>query len=167
MKPTKPHESQRGYFAWYIYDAMEKDPNIWVLTGDLGYKMLDSIKEDFPDRFINCGASEQAMLDIAVGLALTGKKIVVYSITPFLLARAYETIRNYIDHEVLDIKLIGSGRDKDYAHDGWSHDASDAKAILNNFPNFVEYWPENKEEMSWVVKDMLSNDRPCFVSLKR
>lgn len=167
MKPTKPHESQRGYFFWYLYDAMEKDPNIWVLTGDLGFGALDAIRDDFPERFVNCGAAEQGMLDIAVGLALTGKTVIAYSITPFLLARAYETIRNYIDHEQIPVKLIGSGRDRDYAHDGWSHDASDALGIIANFPNLVEYWPNTKEEMSWLVTNMLDNGKPSFVSLKR
>lgn len=163
----KPHESQRGYFSYYLEKEMEKDSNIWVLTGDLGYGMWDSIKENYPDRFINCGAAEQAMLDIAVGLALTGKTVIAYSITPFLLARAYETIRLYIDHEEIPVKLIGSGRDKDYAHDGFSHDASDALGIIANFPNLVEYWPNTKEEMSWLVPNMLNNGKPTFVSLSR
>ena len=168
MKPTKPHDSMKGYFAWHLYDEMEKDPSIVLVTMDLGYGMWDAIRDDFGERFYNVGASEQGGMDIAVGLALTGKTVVVYSITPFLLARAYETIRNYIDHEMIPVKLIGSGRDRDYAvTDGFSHDCSDAKKILSNFDNIVEYWPESKDEMAWLVPDMLGNEKPSFVSLKR
>lgn len=158
----------KGMFAWYLYDEMEKDPSIVVVTMDLGYGMWDAIRDDFGERFFNVGASEQAGLDIAVGLALTGKTVIAYSITPFLLARAYETIRNYIDHEQIPVKLIGSGRDKDYARtDGFSHDCSDALGIIANFPNLVEYWPQTKEEMSWLVPNMLRNGKPTFVSLSR
>jgi transketolase len=167
MKPTKPHDSMRGFFGFYLYEAMEKDPNIVVVTFDLGMGLFDKIKEDFGERFYNVGASEAGGMDIAVGLALTGKTVIAYSITPFLLARAYETIRNYIDHEEIPIKLIGSGRDKDYSHDGFSHDCSDAKKILSNFDNIVEYWPDSKEDMVWLVPNMLGNGKPCFVSLKR
>jgi transketolase len=167
MKLDKPYNSQRGYFSWYLYDAMLKDSSIFLLTGDLGYKMFDNIASDFPSRFINTGAAEQTLLDMAVGLSLSGKIAVCYSITPFLLARGYETIRNYINHENLPVKLVASGRDKDYHVDGYSHDASDAKDILALFDSIVEYWPQGFIDMSWVVIDMLYNGKPSFVSLKR
>lgn len=167
MKPVKPHESMRGYFSYALYEAMEKDPSIYVVCPDLGMGMLDAIKEDFPDRFILCGAAEQAAMGIACGLALSGKKPVIYSITPFLLARAFETIRNYVNYEKIPVKLIGGGRDRDYSHDGQSHWSEDAKAILDLFPNIAEYWPEDKSEMTWLVNDILKADSPVFVSLKR
>ena len=93
----KRHDTMRGWFAYELYQQMKKNKNIWLVTGDLGYKMFDSIKDDFPDRFLNAGSSEQAMMGIAVGLALKGKIPFVYSITPFLLYRSFETIRNYIN----------------------------------------------------------------------
>src|SRR3989344_6223554 len=93
------HNSMRGWFAYELYKQMIKDKRIWLLVGDLGYKAFDYIKRDFPNRFLNCGASEQAMVGIATGLALDGKVPFVYSITTFLLYRPFETIRNYIDRE--------------------------------------------------------------------
>ena len=167
MKPTKPHESQRGYFSWYLYDAMTVNPDIFVLTGDLGYKMLDFIRDDFKDRFINCGASEQTMLDMAVGLALSGKIPFVYSITPFLLSRGHETIRLYIDHEKIPVIICGSGRDDDYAIDGYSHDATDASLILESFPNIIEYWPSSKEGMPRIINEVIEKKVPAFISLAR
>jgi transketolase len=92
-----------------------------VIVGDLGYGMFDRIREDYPERFFNVGASEQAMVDIAVGMALSGKTPIVYTITPFLVYRPYESIINYIYKEGLRVKLIGSGMDDDYKEDGPSH----------------------------------------------
>lgn len=162
-----PHNSMRGYFAWYLYKAMETNPDIYVVVGDLGYAMLDDIRQDFPDRFINTGAAEQAMIGIACGLALSGKIPVVYSITPFLIYRPFETIRNYVNNEKLNVKLIGSGRNNDYAHDGFSHDASDVKPILDNFRNITQHYPETKEEMEYLVPAILSHRGADFVSLSR
>jgi transketolase len=146
---------------------MEVNPDIWALTGDLGYGGFDQIQEKFPDRFINTGASEQSMINIAVGLALQGKIPYVYSITSFLLYRPYEAIRNYINHEKIPVKLVGSGRDKDYAHDGFSHWSADAKSVLDNLPNIIQYWPKKETEIIGIIKDTAINKKPCFISLIR
>jgi len=119
MKPNKPHDSQRGYFSWFLYDQMEKHKDIILLTGDLGFGQFNAIRDDLPNQFYNVGASEQSLLDIAVGLAFNGKISVVYSITPFLIFRAMETIRNYINRENILVKLVGGGRGTDYKNDGF------------------------------------------------
>lgn len=163
----KRHDSQRGWFAYELHQAMAEDPDIWLLTGDLGYGMLDQIKEDYPDRFLNVGAAEQALMGIAVGLALQGKKPFVYSITTFLLYRPFETIRNYINHERIPVRLIGGGRDQDYLHDGWSHWAVDADEVLELFPNIQRLFPADKEDMPHMVRMMVKENTPWFISLRR
>lgn len=167
MRPTKPHDSMRGYFAYYLYLEMEKNPDIYIVVGDLGFGMFDAIKVDFEDRFINTGAAEQAMMGIAVGLAMSGKIPVVYSITSFLLYRAFETIRNYIDYENIPVKLIGGGRDRDYAHDGISHWSEDAIQVLDIFKNIKTRWPKDKEDILKLVPTIINSSYPCFVSLRR
>jgi transketolase len=163
LKNWKIHPSMRGQFAYQLYKLMALDKDIILLTGDLGFGMFDAHKEDFKERFINCGASEQSMLGISIGLALSKKIPVVYSITPFLLYRPFETIKLYINEEKIPVKLIGGGRNKDYVHDGPSHDATDAPTILNTLKNIKQYFP--KEELD--LKEILYNDSPCFLSLRR
>lgn len=170
----------RGYFWWEIYHAMQKNKDIWVISSDLGYRMWDKVRDDFPDRFVNCGASEQAATGIAVGLALEGKIPFLYSITPFLLYRPFETIKNYIDKEQIPVKLIGSGRDKDYLEDGPSHWAEEDKLLFEDknaspvpytiprvFKNIEALWPEKKEQIPDLVKEMIETDKPYYVNLKR
>ena len=88
----------RKQFAEFLHDEMSLNEDIHVLTGDLGYGLWDKIKLDYPDRFINFLSSEQLMLGAACGMALEGKVPVVYSITPFLLYRPFEWIRNYLNN---------------------------------------------------------------------
>ncbi len=164
---------------------MQINKDIWIIVGDLGYKMWDKVRDDFRDRFINTGAAEQAMMGIAVGLALKGKIPIVYSITTFLLYRPFETIRNYINHEKIPVKLVGSGRDKDYAHDGFSHWSEDAwklfemplsyyedlrdgeEEMIPIFNNIHAFWPQTKEEIPKMVDSMIKNNKPSFISLRR
>src|SRR3990167_11159429 len=133
------HPSQRGMFAGELHNAMIDNKDIVVITADLGYGMWDKIQANFPGRFYNTGAAEQVAVAAAIGMAQEGKIPVVYSITPFLLARPYELIRNYIDHEKVPVKLIASGRDNDYLHDGFSHWAGDDKQILSAFSNIQSF----------------------------
>ncbi|MEK6880944.1 MAG: hypothetical protein AABY22_15095, partial [Nanoarchaeota archaeon] len=130
--------------------------------------MFDKIKLEFKDRFYNVGSDEFFLLGLSIGLALQGKIPICYSITPFLIFRPIELLRLYLDYEKIPVKLISSGRDKDYLHDGISHWAHDVKPHLDLFPNIKQYWPETKEEInSEYIKEFLNNDKPCFLSLKR
>lgn len=157
----------RPEFFEALYKAMQDDERIVVLTGDLGYGGLDKIRNMFPERFINCGAAEFTMVGIACGLALEGKIPFVYSITPFLVYRAFEMLRTYVEHENIPIKLCGGGRDNDYEHDGYSHNATDAKKVLDTLPNIQQLWPEKTEEIYYMVGKMIGDKRPYFISLKR
>jgi len=157
----------RRLLADTLYEEMKTNDKIFLLVGDLGYKVFDQHFKDFPDRCLNCGASEQAMIGIAVGLALEGKIPFVYTITPFLIYRAYETLRLYLHHEHIPVKLIGSGRDNDYSHDGISHDATGVDEVLNTVPNIVQMWPQTKEDVPSILRVAITNNRPTFISLKR
>lgn len=146
---------------------MKHNENIWVLVGDLGYKMWDKVRDDYPNRWLNTGAAETALVDIAIGLAMEGKTPVVYTATPFLLYRPYESIRNYINHENISVKLVGGARDKDYHNEGFSHWSEDASYVLGAFDNIWQYWPQTEKEIPEMVKEMLLSPYPIFISLRR
>ena len=150
-----------------LHELMSKNEDIWLLTADLGFGLWDKIREDFSDRFINTGASEQACSDICVGLALSGKIPVMYSITPFLLYRCFETWRTYVNHEKIKVILIGSGRDDDYEVDGFSHDASDDYYFMHNFHNIQSVWPQNNEVAIRTLTEAVERDKPYYINLKR
>ena len=160
-------QNLRRRFADDIYNAMKTNKDIFVVTGDLGYKIWDQIRSEFPDRFINVGAAEQTLIGVAIGLALEKKIPIAFSITPFLLYRPFETIRNYIDHEKIPVILVGSGRDKDYAHDGFSHWSEEDKKVMNVFENINSVWPETADEISKLVPPIIKSKTPWYINLKR
>lgn len=167
------HDSIRGWFAAALHEEMEKDERIWCLTGDLGYGMLDQIRDDFPKRFVNVGASEQLLVGAGVGLAASGKIPICYSITTFLLFRPFEWIRNYLQHEQIPVKLVGSGLNDDYKHDGFTHQPNEDKEVRTLFyPDgvFLDidlYIPTKKESIPNMVHTMIRRRGPTFMCLRR
>lgn len=157
----------RKIFASYLYDEMAVNPNIYLITGDLGYGLWDKIRLDFGNRFYNVGSAEQLMIGSAVGMAMEGKIPVVYSITPFLLYRPFELIRNYLDHEEIPVKLVGGGRNKDYGYLGFSHWAEDDIKIMSCFENIEKYHPEDEKELENQYRQFLYNAKPSYLNLKR
>jgi len=156
----------RKKFSELLYSEMGNNENIVLITADLGYGLWDKIRLDYPERFYNVGSSEQLAIGMACGFAMEGKIPFVYSITPFLLYRPYELIRNYVDHEKIKINLIGGGRDKDYGYLGFSHWSEEDKEALSVFKNINKIWPQEEKDLENCMKQCL-HSIPCYVNLKR
>ena len=157
----------RKEFAEFLHEIMSKDSRVYLITGDLGYGVLDRIRQDFPSRFINVGASEQLMVGMAVGMAQSGLIPLCYSITPFVLYRPFEIIRNYMNYEKAPVKLVGAGRSKDYALGGISHWADDDVQIVEAaFPNVKMFRPE-RENLMKTFEEFMDCTDPCYINLGR
>ena len=155
----------RKEFASFLHDEMSYNEKIILLTGDLGYGLWDRIKIDYPDRFYNVMSSEQLMVGAATGLAMEGFIPLVYSITPFVLYRPFELLRNYLDHEQIPVKLIGGGRDKDYGYLGFSHWAEEDIKVLSTLENIQLFKPSKPTKK--IYQEFLYNEQPSYLNLSR
>jgi len=155
----------RKEFASFLHDEMSYNEKIILLTGDLGYGLWDRIKIDYPDRFYNVMSSEQLMVGAATGLAMEGLIPLVYSITPFVLYRPFELLRNYLNHEQIPVKLIGGGRDKDYGYLGFSHWAEEDIKVLSTLENIQLFKPKNPTKK--LYQEFLYNEQPSYLNLSR
>jgi transketolase len=157
----------RKDFANLLHIEMSLNPDIYLITGDLGYGLWDKIRDDYPNRFFNVGSSEMAMMGMAIGLAMDEKIPYVYSITPFAIYRPFEMIRNYLDHENIPVNIVGGGRDKDYSYLGFSHWSHDDKRIMSVFDNIKSFYPEDKNDLNTALSYSLSKNHPTYINLKR
>ncbi len=155
----------RRTFRDQLESEMRENDKITLLVGDVGYGLFDSTRKEFPDRVINSGASEQLMIGMAVGMAMEGIIPVAYSITPFVLYRPFEVIRNYVNEENIPVKLVGSGRNDDYGVCGFSHYACEDLKVMDIFSNIKVFRPETKEDVN--VKDFLYDPSPAYINLSR
>ena len=155
----------RTAFIKTLTKLAEKDKNIYLLTGDLGFSVFEEFKKKFPERYVNCGVAEQNMIGVAAGLALSGKKVVVYSIIPFVTMRCFEQIRNDICLQNLDVKVVGVGAGFSYGAQGPTHHAIEDLAIMRSLPNMTVLCPVDPIETGLAVKAMFKLKGPVYLRL--
>lgn len=145
-----------------VHQLMRENKNIYFLTGDLGYSLLEQIEKNFPKRFINIGVAEQNMIGIAAGLALSGKKVFVYSIIPFAVMRCYEQIRNDICFHDLDVTILGVGAGLSYGVLSNTHFALEDIAILRPLPNISIFSPADETEGILGIRFLKNFHHPVY-----
>jgi len=95
------------------------------------------------------------------------KSLFVYSITPFLIYRPFETLRTYIHNEDIPVRLVAAGRGEDYEIDGISHQSNDVRKILDCLPDIEQHFPMDKKEIPNLVSKMVKVNTAQFISLRR
>ncbi len=130
-----------------VHELMRADPNIVVLTNDMGAMGLDEIRKEFPARAINVGIAEQNMMSLAGGLAATGKKVFVYGIIAHLM-RAWEQIKVDICMPNLPVTILGVGAGLSYGPDGPTHHGTEDVALMRVLSNMTIYNPAD-----WVCTE--------------
>ena len=157
----------RDAFARVLEQEMEQNERIVLITGDLGFGVLRRIHERFPNRLINAGIAEQAMVSMAAGLASTGRTVLVYSIGNFPVLRPLEQIRNDCVYHGADVKIVCVGGGFVYGSLGMSHHATEDMAIMRAIPEMICYTPGDPAETEAVTRDMLWRKGTCYLRLGR
>lgn len=135
----------RDTFIKRLSQLVEQDPQIMLVTGDLGFKVLDDYAARFPKNFLNLGVAEQNMTGVAVGLALSGKTVFTYSIGNFPTLRCLEQLRNDACYHGANVKVVVIGAGFSYGALGFSHHATEDVSILRALPGMTlvtpsDYW---------------------------
>lgn len=138
---SKPSSTMRDALIERIYERMGDDENIFFLSADMGAPVLDRLRAEFPDRFINVGIAEQNLVSVAAGLALEGFTVYAYGLAPFVTMRAYEQIRISLallsEHRQVNVNLMGVGAGISYEVSGPTHHCLEDLAIIRALPNLT------------------------------
>src|SRR3990167_6127755 len=155
----------RKGFVKALIELAQKDKDVLLITGDLGFNAFEPFIEKFPDQYINCGVAEQHMVGLAAGLALSGKKPYVYSIVPFLTFRALEQIRVDVCYQNLNVKLIGVGGGFSYGSLGCTHVVMEDLAVMRTLSNMTVLAPADILETEALVYAMYNTQSPTYLRL--
>jgi len=146
-----------------LMELMEEDKSIYFLSMDGGESTFSSLKKRFPERYINAGVSEQAIIGMASGMALEKLKPYVYSITPFILERPFEQVKLDIVQQRANVKLFGYWN---YPTAGPTHLTKNPKGLCEILGiKFIQ--PENSAETREKIFEEYEKNGPVFFSLRK
>ncbi len=157
----------RDAFFDSLYDIAVADPDVIFLTADMSAFSLQKFKRDLPDRYFNVGVAEQNLIGVAAGLALSGKKVFVYAIAPFVTQRCFEQIKVDLCAMNLPVTIIGTGPGICYASDGPTHHAVEDIGIMRCLPNMTIYNPSDPVGAAEAARLGLESDGPVYVRLDK
>lgn len=155
----------RTAFNNALANAARKNKNVFLLTADVGYSVLEPFRDEFPERFYNMGVAEANTIGTAAGLALCGKKPFAFSMACFISMRGFEHVRDDISCQNLDVKLVGVGQGFHYSLFGPSHWALEDVALMRCLPNFTVLCPGDPVEVELAVNAIVESKGPTYLRL--
>jgi len=157
----------RDAFIHTLTNLAPHHPELLLLTGDLGFGVLNDFTARFPRQFLNVGVAEQNMSGLAAGLALEGHTVFTYSIGNFPTLRCLEQIRNDICYHRANVKIVCVGGGMSYGPVGMSHHATEDLAILRSLPSMLVLSPCDLWEAAEATRYLVSHRGPAYIRLDK
>jgi len=155
----------RTAFIQELIAQARKNPQIFLVVGDLGFSVVEPFAREFPDRFLNAGVAEQNMTGVSAGLASEGYHVFTYSIANFPTLRCLEQIRNDVCYHNLPVTVVSVGAGMAYGNLGYSHHAVQDLAIMRTLPNITVFSPADPGETRECVQWLSLNPRPSYLRI--
>jgi transketolase len=155
----------RNAFADEVTKLAAQDSRVVMLSGDIGNKLFDNVKKVDANRFYNCGVAEANMMGVAAGMALSGLRPIVYTITPFTTTRCFEQIRVDACYHNAPVIIVGTGSGLSYAELGPTHHSLEDMAILRTLPGMSVLAPCDANELRGALRAALRHDGPVYIRI--
>jgi len=142
----------RQAFITTLIQLAEQDKDLYILTADMGFGVVEQFATKFPRQYINVGVAEQNMIGVATGLALGGKKVFCYSIANFPTVRCLEQIRNDVCYHNLPVCIVSGGAGLWYGSLGMTHWAVEDIAVMRALPNMAVVSPNTPSDVGNALR---------------
>jgi transketolase len=155
----------RNAFADELTRLGDQDPRVVMLSGDIGNRLFDKFRAAHAGRFFNCGVAEQNMMGVATGMAISGLRPIVYTITPFVTTRCLEQIRTDACYHEAPVVIVAVGAGLAYAGLGPSHHACEDISFLRSIPNMTVVCPGDAWEVRGALRAALQQSKPVYIRM--
>ena len=157
----------RDAFFDELYRIARQDKRVILLSADFGAPSLDRFRRDLPGQYINVGISEQSMVSIAAGLALSNKIVYMYAISPFATLRCYEQIKIDLCTMNLSVTAVGVGAGFAYGSAGPTHHSIEDIAVMRALPSMMVLSPSDSIMAAGLAKITYEAAGPKYIRLDR
>lgn len=160
--------AMRDAYGEVLVELGGKYENMVVLDADVSHS-TQTIKfaQKYPDRFINVGCAEQNLMGTAAGLASEGKTVFASSFAVFASGRAWDTIRNIVAHDRLNVNITATHAGLSVGPDGSSHQALEDVALMRAVPGMTVLSPADAIEVKALLRLLPEREGPSYTRLAR
>ncbi len=164
----KERKSIRSAYGKALVAVGKDNENVVVLDADLACSTQTQIfAKEFPERFFDCGISEQDMVTTAVGLSTIGKIPFLSTFAVFATGRVYDQIRNGACYANFNIKVVGTHGGITVCEDGATHQSLEDISLMRGLPNMQVLVPADCAEMLAAVKYAANHNGPVYLRVPR
>jgi len=157
----------RAAFVSALTRIAADDQRTVLLTGDLGFMVLEPFADRFPNRFLNVGVAEANMMSAAAGLAQQGFIPYCYSIATFASMRGFEQFRDGAVQHNLPVRVVGVGGGFGYGSAGHSHWALEDLGMMRTQPGLTVLAPGSDEQAVAATRAVHAVAGPAYLRLAK
>ncbi|MGQ9502337.1 MAG: transketolase family protein [Anaerolineae bacterium] len=144
------------------------NPDVVVLSADVSNSDFSYMfQEAFPERFFNVGIAEQCLVDVAVGLAYSGKIPFANTFAFLLATRALEMVRTHCCYGEANVKLMAAYGGVSDSFDGPTHHAITDIAIMRSLPNMTVIVPSDTVAVAKLLPQVAAWHGPVYFRMNR
>ncbi|GAA4723480.1 transketolase [Isoptericola chiayiensis] len=164
---TTPVLDMRARFYADLGPLLDAHPDVDVVLAVIGSGQMAPVTARHPGRVIDVGIREQAMIGVAGGLALAGRRPIVHTYAPFLVERPYEQLKLDLGHQDVGAVLVSIGSSFDASAEGRTHQAPADVALVSALPGWTVHVPGHADEVTALLQAEAATDRRVYLRLSR
>ena len=144
------------------------NPNVVALSADVSNSDFSyRFAEAFPERFVNVGIAEQCLVDVAVGLAYSGKIPFVNAFAFLFATRALEMIRTHVCYGNANVKLMAAYAGLSDSFNGPTHNSISDVAIMRSLPRMTVVVPGDTVALAKLLPQVAEWPGPVYFRMNR
>jgi len=153
----------RAAFGATVSALVAADDRVAVVLAEISTDYFSAALREHPDRVVNIGIMEQAMVGVAAGFAMEGFHPITHSLSPFMAERPYEQLKVDFGYQGLGGTFVGVGGSYDYAAEGATHHAPADATLMLAIPRMEVLVPGHGEEVDRLLRATYANGRPTYL----
>ncbi len=153
----------RRAFGAVSSDLVGRDDRVAVVLAEISTQYFTDEMREHPDRVVNIGIMEQAMVGVAAGFAMEGFLPIAHSLSPFMAERPYEQLKLDFGYQGLAGTFVGVGGSYDYGTEGGTHHAPADVGLMLGIPRTEVLIPGHGDEVEQLLRATYANDQPTYL----
>ncbi len=160
--------SMRKAYGEALVKLGRLNPEVVALSADVSNSDFSYMfQEAFPDRFFNVGIAEQSLVDVAVGLAYSGKIPFANTFAFLFATRALEMVRTHLCYGEANVKLMAAYAGLSDSFDGPTHHSITDIAIMRSLPKMTVVVPSDPLAVELLLPQVAEWVGPVYFRLNR